>query len=189
MSRSNDLPQLGIQKSNRLALGHEGHAPVVLNTTDTLKFTFQVVDKISSSGVQPHQTFLRFYDATTSEEGIQPIRVTPSGKGKFELTMSRPPVTFPPTLQGVPLQVSLYLGKQEFTPVAVELFELYVPESLPPSVHPDEGSFHALPEIEHTFAPDHPSPRKLVSGVFSGLVVAPWAVLLGLVGVLSCLLT
>lgn len=35
--------------------------------------------------MQPFQTFLRFYDAETGEEGIQPLRVTPAGKSKFEL--------------------------------------------------------------------------------------------------------
>jgi len=47
--------------------------------------TFQVLDKKLDKGVQPHQTFLRFYDAESDEEGIQPVRVTASGKAKFEL--------------------------------------------------------------------------------------------------------
>jgi len=175
----------GTQKSNRLSLAHKTPTTVTLNTTDTLKLTFQVLDESSSEGVQPHQTFLRFYDATTSEEGIQPIRVTPNGKAKFELAMAKAPPTFPPTVQGVPLQVTLYLGKQEFTPAALELFDLYVPPSLPPSVHPDEATFRLLPEIKHTYAPDQKSPHKFISGVFSGLVLAPWALLLGLVRILS----
>jgi len=175
----------GTQESNSLSLAHKIPTAVTLNTTDTLKLTFQVVDESSVQGVQPHQTFLRFYDATTSEEGIQPIRVTPGGKAKFELVMAKPPPIFPPTVQGIPLQVTLYLGKPEFTPVALDLFDLYVPPSLPPSVHPDEATFHPLPEIKHTYAPDHRSPHKFVSGVFSGLVLAPWALLLGLVRILS----
>jgi oligosaccharyltransferase complex subunit delta (ribophorin II) len=56
-----------------------------LRASDTLKLTFQVADQASDKGVQPHQTFLRFFDATTGEEGIQPVKVTPSGKAKFEL--------------------------------------------------------------------------------------------------------
>ena len=39
-------------------------------------------------GVQPHQTFLRFYDPETGEEGIQPVRVGSGGKAKFELVRS-----------------------------------------------------------------------------------------------------
>lgn len=50
-----------------------------------LKLTFQVVDKEGGKGVQPHQTFLRFYDEVMGEEGIQPVKVTPGGKAKFEL--------------------------------------------------------------------------------------------------------
>lgn len=50
-----------------------------------MKLSFTITDKDESKGVQPHQTFLRFYDATTGEEGIQPVRVSSSGKAKFEL--------------------------------------------------------------------------------------------------------
>ena len=49
-----------------------------------LKVTFQVLDA-DGKGVQPHQTFLRFYDAVSGEEGIQPVKVTAGGKAKFEL--------------------------------------------------------------------------------------------------------
>lgn len=161
-----------------------------LNATDTLKVTFQVVDKESGEGTQPHQTFLRFYDATTDEEGIQPIRVTQGGKAKLELNMARPPLSLPPT-GDAPLQVTLYIGQPNFSPIAVELFDLHVPHSQPPPAHPDEASFHLLPEIHHTFRPDQKLPYKLVSAVFSGLVIAPWFLLVGLVRfaiLLNCVL-
>lgn len=58
---------------------------VVLNSTETLKLSFQVTEKESENGVQPHQAFLRFYDKSTGEEGIQPVKVGPTGKAKFEL--------------------------------------------------------------------------------------------------------
>jgi oligosaccharyltransferase complex subunit delta (ribophorin II) len=47
--------------------------------------TFQVVKKEDGKGIQPHQTFLRFYDAESGEEGIQPVPVKKGGKAKFEL--------------------------------------------------------------------------------------------------------
>lgn len=50
-----------------------------------MKFTFQVAEEATDNGVQPHQTFLRFFDSTTGEEGIQPVKITSSGKAKFEL--------------------------------------------------------------------------------------------------------
>lgn len=56
-----------------------------LGPKDTLKLSFHVVDKDSGNGVQPHQTFLRFYDEKANEEGIQPVRVSLSGKAKFDL--------------------------------------------------------------------------------------------------------
>jgi hypothetical protein len=58
---------------------------MAVGPTDSLKLTFQVVEEDGLKGVQPLQTFLRFYDPETKEEGIQPLRVTPAGKSKFEL--------------------------------------------------------------------------------------------------------
>jgi oligosaccharyltransferase complex subunit delta (ribophorin II) len=69
---------------NRISLQKRAE-PVVLGASDTLKLTFQVTEQSTENGVQPHQTFLRFFDSTTGEEGIQPVKVTPSGKAKFEL--------------------------------------------------------------------------------------------------------
>lgn len=68
----------------RISLGRKPSTPVDLSQTDTLKLTFQVFDD-TDKGVQPHQTFLRFYDEKSGEEGIQPVRVTLGGKAKFEL--------------------------------------------------------------------------------------------------------
>lgn len=56
-----------------------------LGPSDVLKLTFQVAEAEGGKGVQPHQTFLRFSDEATGEEGVQPVRVTPGGKAKFEL--------------------------------------------------------------------------------------------------------
>ena len=62
-------------------------APIQLGSTDTLKFSFTVVakDQGEAKGVQPHQTFLRFLDKNSGEEGIVPVRVASTGKAKFEL--------------------------------------------------------------------------------------------------------
>lgn len=79
------LTGYALLKLCRISLAHKISTPVQLLGKETLKFTFQVVDKDSGKGVQPHQTFLRFYDEKTNEEGIQPVRVTPGGKAKFEL--------------------------------------------------------------------------------------------------------
>ena len=57
---------------------------MTLGASDVLKLTFQIVDE-DGKGVQPHQTFLRFYDPVTHEEGVQPVKVTSGGKAKFEL--------------------------------------------------------------------------------------------------------
>ena len=66
----------------RLSLTEKPEA-LSLGPSDALKLTFQVVE--DGKGVRPHQTFLRFYDEQTGEEGIQPVRVSTAGKAKFDL--------------------------------------------------------------------------------------------------------
>jgi oligosaccharyltransferase complex subunit delta (ribophorin II) len=175
---SSDATQL---RSDSLSLT-ETSEPLTLGPSDTLKLTFQVKESDGGKGVQPHQTFLRFYDSMSGEEGIQPIRVTPGGKAKFELNMARPPASLPPTTDH-PLAVSLILGSFVHEPEKYDLFDLYVPASSTPAPHPDEASFHVLPTIAHTFRPEQNLPPKFVSAVFAALVISPWAVLLGLWGV------
>ena len=73
---------------HRISFGHKPSTAIDLSQTHILKIAFQIVDD-ADKGVQPHQTFLRFYDKKSGEEGIQPIRVTPGGKAKFELVCHR----------------------------------------------------------------------------------------------------
>ena len=169
---------------------------VTLSPTDTLKVAFQVLNKETGEGVQPHQVFLRFYDPETQEEGIQPIRVSAGGKAKFELVcsytshfshtlimpqnMAKPPPSLPPTTTN-PLAVSLIIGSFEHTGLQAYIFDLVVPPSQPAPVHPDEARFHLLPEIEHTFRPDQKMPPKFISFVASLITLSPWVVLIGLV--------
>ncbi|KAG1862104.1 Oligosaccharyltransferase subunit Ribophorin II-domain-containing protein [Suillus subalutaceus] len=138
--------------------------PLTLGATDTLKLTFQITESDEGKGVQPHQTFLRFYDKESGEEGIQPVRVTPGGKAKFELNMMRPPASIPPTTHN-PLEVSLILGSFVHAPAQYDLFDLYIPASQTPAEHPDEASFHVLPAIKHTFRPEQKSPPQFISAV------------------------
>ncbi|KAI0314998.1 oligosaccharyl transferase delta subunit [Amylostereum chailletii] len=171
----------GQLRSESISLARKPGKPVELGPTDTLKVTFQVTEKESEQGVQPHQTFLRFLDETSGEEGIQPLKVSPSGKVKFELNMARPPTSLPPS-GDAPLKVSLILGSFVHSPAKFDLFDLAIPPSLPAPHHPEETTFHPLPEIQHTFRPDQKLPPAFISAVFVGLVVSPWAVLLGLWG-------
>jgi len=162
----------------------EKPAPLTLSPKDVLKLTFKVTKGANGNGVQPHQTFLRFYDPESSEEGIQPLRVTKGGKAKFELNMSRPPPSLPPTSKA-PLQVTLLLGSFTHAPNKFELFDLYIPASLPPPTHPDEASYHPLPPIAHTFRPDQELPHKIIPAVFTLIVLSPWLLLLGLWGTIQ----
>jgi oligosaccharyltransferase complex subunit delta (ribophorin II) len=165
-------------RSESISLAQKASTPVQLLAKETLKFTFQVVDKETGKGVQPHQSFLRFYDEKTNEEGIQPVRVTPGGKAKFELNLSRPPLSLPPTPKGDPLKVTLLVGSSQYDPISVEVFDLVLPRSQLAPEHPEEITFHPRPEIKHTFRPDHTLPPQFISAIFVGLVLSPWAVLL-----------
>lgn len=77
--------------------------------------------------------------------------------------------------------MTLVLGSFEHSPKKWELFDMYLPESQPPPQHPDEPTFHPLPEIHHTFRPEVKTPPKVVPAVSSALVLAPWVLLIGLV--------
>ncbi|KAE9407966.1 oligosaccharyl transferase delta subunit [Gymnopus androsaceus JB14] len=143
---------------------------VTITQDETLKLSFQIIDKASGKGIQPEQTFLRFYDEESGEEGIQPVRVTSSGKAKFDLNMAKPPASLPPT-SAAPLKVTLLIGSSSHSPEKLELFNLHVPASYAAPAHPDEANFHLLPELAHTFR----------VCLFAAVVfAAPWTVLLGL---------
>ncbi|CCL99616.1 uncharacterized protein FIBRA_01634 [Fibroporia radiculosa] len=165
-------------RSEVLKLGQET-LDLTLGPSDTLKLTFQVIEETEGKGVQPHQTFLRFYDEISGEEGIQPVRVTAGGKAKFELNMARPPASLPPTSTN-PLKVTLLLGSFTHSPAKFELFNLRLPESQSPPQHSEEASFHPLPEIVHTFRPEQRIPAPAASAFFAAFVFWPWFVLLGL---------
>ncbi|KAJ7431835.1 oligosaccharyl transferase delta subunit [Mycena galericulata] len=164
-----------------LKLSEKPKIPLAVGPTESLKLTFQIIEKgdDSGKGVQPLQTFLRFYDPETGEEGIQPLRVTPAGKTKFELNMAKPPLSIPPTTSS-PLEVTLIIGAANHSPLKIALFDLVLPESRPAPQHPDEASFHPLPTIQHTFRAPQKLPPRPISALFATLTLAPWAVLIGL---------
>lgn len=172
-------------RAEPISLVHRTATPVKLGPKDILKITFQVVDKEDGKGVQPHQTFLRFYDEATGEEGVQPIKVSANGKAKFDLNPSKPPLYLPPTPKTAsgevnPLKLTLLIGSPEHEPLSVRLFDLILPPSQPPPAHPDEVTFHPREELFHTFRPEQKVPNKFISLVFSGIALAPWVVLVGL---------
>ncbi|KIO24269.1 hypothetical protein M407DRAFT_244508 [Tulasnella calospora MUT 4182] len=157
----------------------QGTKPLRVAQDETLKLQFTVFDDAEKRDVQPHQTFLRFYDEKTDEEGIVPIKVGRDGKARFSMNLRKPPVGLPPTTFD-PLHVSLILGSFRHEGAVYDLFDLSLPPSASTPPHPEESSFHVQPEIAHTFRPDQKSPPKFISLVFAGLVLSPWAVLLGL---------
>ena len=92
--------------------------------------------------------------------------------------MARPLSSLPPT-SATPIRVSLILGsfKPSLTPATVRLFDLKLPPSQPAPTHPEEASFHALPEIQHTFRPEQKLPNSVVSALGAFVVLGPWVLL------------
>ncbi|EIW78380.1 oligosaccharyl transferase delta subunit [Coniophora puteana RWD-64-598 SS2] len=174
----------GVLQTETLSLTQKSES-LTLGPTDTLKLTFQLTEGTpDGKGVQPHQTFLRFYDAASGEEGIQPVRVSSGGKAKFELNMAKPPPSLPPT-SDAPLSVSLILGSFVHESAKYELFDLHVPASGTIAPHPDATQFAPQPEITHTFHAPQALPPRPVSAVGTALVFAPWVVLVGLMSRIS----
>lgn len=64
-----------------------------MSADETLKLTFTVLNDVDSQTVQPHQTFLRFHDDITDEEGIVPVKVSKDGKAKFSMVRQYNPST------------------------------------------------------------------------------------------------
>ncbi|KAG8894193.1 hypothetical protein FRB99_001413 [Tulasnella sp. 403] len=166
----------------------KGSQSLKLNAQDTLKLSFTVYDDADNVDVQPHQTFLRFWDASIEEEGIVPVKVSRDGKAKFTMNLRKPPVGLPPSSTN-PLQVTLLLGSFTRESAAYPLFDLTLPPSGKVPPHPEEETFHPQPEIAHTFRPEQKSPLKFISLVFAIATLSPWVVLLGLGIGLHALLT
>jgi len=169
----------GKSQKETLSLEQPLSTPLELGNSDVLKLSFQVILDPEDEGVQPHQSFLRLIDPETDEEGILPLRVSSSGKVKYELNMAKPPLTLPPTTSS-PLQVVLILGSYEHTGAIWHLFDLVLPASQPPPQAPDEYLYHPQPEIHHTFRSDQKHAPQFISGVFTVAVAAPWLVLVGM---------
>ncbi|KAG1745394.1 uncharacterized protein EDB91DRAFT_1236327 [Suillus paluster] len=140
--------------------------PLTLGATDTLKFTFQITEndngKVSNRSKRSSDSM-----TVSGKEGIQPVRVTPGGKAKFELVLPTCDLHPSPQLRTDSLEVSFMLGSFVHAPEKYDLFDLSIPTSQTPTEHSDEASFHILPVIKHTFRPDQRSPPRLISAVFA----------------------
>jgi len=172
-----------------LSLDPSSYGRLKLASDETLKVVFTVFDDQESVDVQPHQTFLRFYDEITDEEGIVPVKVGRDGKARFSMNVRKPPTALPPTSADQPLKVSLILGSFKREGAIIPVFDLTLPPSGTVPPHPEETSYHVQPEIQHTFRPDQKLPPKPISFVFAGLTLAPWALLVGLLSQLPISLT
>lgn len=157
---------------------NESLTTVSVGKSENLRVSFTVLGD-DGAPVRPHQAFLRMYDEKTGEEGIQPVKVGKDGKGKVEISISRSPISLPPSGED-PLSVSLILGSFTHSPLSVPLFNLRLPASAPVTPHPLDKHYAPQPLIAHTFNPEPTQPPKVISGVFTIAAVAPWLILAGL---------
>lgn len=115
-----------------------------------------------------------------------------SGKKELPIfpNLSRPQPTFfpqdtsspPQTLTPGPHLLKLYTASRTIVPTTYDLGPAHLdfPLANPPTPsYPD--TFAPLPEITHTFRPDQRMPPKILSMVFSGLVLVPWVLFVILV--------
>lgn len=156
---------------------------VTVGKNENLRVSFVVLGD-DGTPVRPHQAFLRMYDEESGEEGIQPVKVSKDGKGKLEISMSRPPASLPPTTDA-PLSVSLILGSFTHSPATVPLFNLKLPASAPVPTHPLAKHYAPQPLIAHKFNPEPSQPPQAISAVFTMVALTPWIVLVGLLTQIS----
>lgn len=81
----------------------------------------------------------------------------------------------------------MLLGSFEHDPARFELFDLVIPASQPAPTHPEEATYHTLPDISHTFRPEQKLPPKAISAVFAATLLAPWPILFFLVRIFPLL--
>jgi len=166
-----------VLNSDALEIKSTSLPTIDVGKTDTLKLSFTVVDDESDDqGVQPHQAFLRFW-SDSGEEGIQPVKISSSGKAKFELNARRPPPGIPATSEDTILSVDLILGSFTRTSSTISLLKLKLPPSLPVVPHPEESLYHPKPPIYHTFREEQRMPPKVLSLLFVAIAFSPWGAL------------
>ncbi|MCJ1413588.1 hypothetical protein MMC19_007709 [Ptychographa xylographoides] len=149
---------------------------IQLGASDTLKIILTTQEGKSSK--RPHQVFLNFRDATTDLETSFPFSVKESGKGKLELTQKDIPSQLLAAKNG--LTASLVIASFGYSkPYNSPVFDLNIKRDAGAPIPEVEKPlrYGKLPEIHHVFKSDPTSPPKIVSLVFTAIVLAALPVL------------
>ncbi|KAF9378460.1 hypothetical protein CPC16_011282 [Podila verticillata] len=141
--------------------------------TDSLKFSFKVLN-----AERPHQAMLIFQSQDEhADEVMVATSVKSSGKGRVELNFAQASPKFGYGTRKYSMTF-LMGGPKVDEPFKYTLGHIQVqgPDSNPP-LRPVQADYKSLPEIAHQFRPEQMLINRAVSGIFSLLVLAPFAAL------------
>ncbi|KAF9428864.1 proteasome regulatory particle base subunit [Podila epigama] len=147
---------------------------ITVGPTDNLVMSFKVENK-----ERPHQAMVRFDSKDEYEDQIlvvAPVKKI-SGKGRLELNIAKANKKFKYGTRKY--DITLLLGGpkvDEGLQYHLGEIEIQGPSTNPPT-RPSRVQYQAQNEIHHQFRPDQKLINRAVSGLFSLLVLAPFAVL------------
>ncbi|KAJ3089162.1 proteasome regulatory particle base subunit [Quaeritorhiza haematococci] len=154
------------------------------NVQDTVSISLSTVDAKTKAPVNVRQVFLG-----VRYKQLEPTFVfqRDAGKdGKYALELDIKSQAFQDALKGQPGNYSMTIyaaGPDVATPVAYQLgtAAFVFPENLDAGrVASEDPTYSKMPEIHHVFRDAEKMPPSWLSLIFSGLVLAPWLLLLGL---------
>ncbi|KAG0200320.1 hypothetical protein BGX28_006579 [Mortierella sp. GBA30] len=146
---------------------------ITAESTDSLKFSFKIENK-----ERPHQAMILFKSQDDYQDEVMvAASVKSSGKGRFDLNFAK---SDPKFKYGTRKYSMTFLvgGPKIDEPFKYNLGSIEVKgPSTNPSVRPSRIEYEAQPEIHHQFRPDQKLINTAVSGLFTLLVLTPFAVL------------
>ncbi|KAF9088297.1 hypothetical protein BGX23_007514 [Mortierella sp. AD031] len=142
-------------------------------STDALKFSFKIDNK-----EKPHQAMVVFQSQDEFQDEIMvAASVKSSGKGRFELNFNKADAKFKYGTRKYSMTF-LVGGPKIDEPFKYTLGKIEVQGPLSNHVtRPVRLLYQALPEIHHQFRPDQKLINTAISGLFTILVLTPFAVL------------
>ncbi|WWC58553.1 uncharacterized protein I303_101096 [Kwoniella dejecticola CBS 10117] len=167
-------------------------SPIALSEGSTFKLSFSVIDTATGEGVFPQQAHLLFEDPKGDDVTL-PVTVKSNGKAQLTINTAKPHPSLLSTHGSFHLTL-LLSSLDSLTPLSYPLGELSLPSSiltplarkrhdLPP--RQGDPAFHPQQEIFHTFKEDPKTVGWTLSIIGTVVTLAPWTVLLGLLGKLS----
>ncbi|GAA5838884.1 hypothetical protein JCM11251_003727 [Rhodosporidiobolus azoricus] len=183
-------------------LSPQSNEPYPLSPTDSLKLSFILQDDQDGKGVQPQQAALVWEPVREEERGkygrdvVEWVKVNrKSGRGKWELDLSRAPSSLLSLSSLSPLSLTLLISpsspsSSSSTPLRLPLGTFTFPSSLslPFPFPPNEDlprsweveKYDTQREIEWTFRKPEKRVGVVKAAIGTAMVAAPWAVFGGM---------